>query len=195
MSHENDNIGSVAVMDLPGVFPVGIVDRAVAASAIDNPGVMISPDTTVWYRREATDQLTRLAAAGYAEPVVNVMNSLESDDPQVAYALGVNILRTLKNYPDSLSETDSKARRDVLGHIALILDNDSRLPQQDQTFTASDREFLAADFAESAVFDTWTWRQCTSCQGSRRILEKRSDGGLEPVSCPGCLGVGEQFKP
>ena len=43
--------------------------------------------------------------------------------------------------------------------------------------------------AEHAV-----WSPCSTCWGQRRIYEDRNGEGLVPVTCPTCLGLGEQVQ-
>src|SRR5205807_5963706 len=43
--------------------------------------------------------------------------------------------------------------------------------------------------AERAV-----WSPCATCWGQRRIYEDRNGEGLVPLTCPTCLGLGEELK-
>jgi hypothetical protein len=43
--------------------------------------------------------------------------------------------------------------------------------------------------AERAV-----WSPCSTCWGQRRIYEDRNGEGLVPLTCPTCLGLGEQLR-
>jgi len=37
------------------------------------------------------------------------------------------------------------------------------------------------------------WSPCSTCWGQRRIYEDRNGEGLVPLTCPTCLGLGEQL--
>ena len=45
--------------------------------------------------------------------------------------------------------------------------------------------------AGTAVRSDAAWSPCATCWGQRRIYEDRNGEGLVPLTCPGCLGVGE----